>query len=191
MKKYLSIFITAIIALICLTTLAYAYSQMPMSSNMSNDSIFDLFRTANSNGLSFILLGLILLSIELHIPGHMVSGVGGVISFIAGSKIMFDSNDPMIQDIRIYVFSITFSLAVLLIIMLILAIKAKTHKVRGGQEGLVGETGESNSDISKDKPGKIFVHGELWNAMSENEIKKGDTVIVTKVEGLTLSIRKK
>jgi len=45
-------------------------------------------------------------------------------------------------------------------------------------------------DFEKGK-GKVFIKGEIWNAVSEDDIKKDDTVIVEQVKGLTLYVKKK
>jgi membrane-bound serine protease (ClpP class) len=52
----------------------------------------------------------------------------------------------------------------------------------------VGEAGEALEDLAPE--GKIFVHGEIWNARSSQSIRKGDPVRVTAAEGLMLSVEK-
>jgi membrane-bound serine protease (ClpP class) len=69
------------------------------------------------------------------------------------------------------------------------AIRAQLSKVKTGKEGLVGEEGIAQTDVRKE--GKIFVHGELWNAQSDEEIREGEKVIVMAVERLVLKVKKK
>ena len=68
-------------------------------------------------------------------------------------------------------------------------IKAHRGKVTTGIEGLVGETGT----VVEDSSGKIkiMVHGEFWNAESNDEIKKDDKVVVVEIKGMTLVVNKK
>ncbi|MGC8853062.1 MAG: NfeD family protein, partial [Hydrogenobacter sp.] len=68
-------------------------------------------------------------------------------------------------------------------------LKAQKRKKMLGTEELIGEEGEAMTDFINGK-GKVFVHGEIWNAVSDEEIKKGDTVEIKKVKGLTLKVKK-
>ncbi len=70
-----------------------------------------------------------------------------------------------------------------------LGFKAQKRKKMLGTEELIGEVGEAITDFAKGK-GKVFVHGEIWNAVSEEDIKKGDAVLIEEVKGLTLKVRK-
>lgn len=69
-----------------------------------------------------------------------------------------------------------------------LVFKALRRRPRTGSEGLIGEKGRALSAIFG--KGEVFVHGEIWKAVSEEEIQPGDAVEVTKVDGLTLKVRK-
>jgi membrane-bound serine protease (ClpP class) len=67
-----------------------------------------------------------------------------------------------------------------------IALKARRNKVVTGEQGLVGETGVAQSVLAPQ--GKVFVHGELWNATATTEIAAGESVIVRGVDGLTLRV---
>ncbi len=67
-----------------------------------------------------------------------------------------------------------------------LVFKSQISKSRSGSEGLVGETGIVKTDIIPE--GKVFVHGELWKAISKNPIRAGTKVKVVKVEGLVVEV---
>jgi membrane-bound serine protease (ClpP class) len=69
------------------------------------------------------------------------------------------------------------------------AIKAQFSKVKTGREGLIGEEGLAKTDIQES--GKVFVQGEIWNARSDEPIRAGEKVLIEKVEGLILKVRKK
>jgi membrane-bound serine protease (ClpP class) len=70
--------------------------------------------------------------------------------------------------------------------LMTLAIKARRNKVVTGREGLVGETGIAQTALSP--RGKIFVHGELWDAVSSSDLSAGQSVIVRRVDGLLLQV---
>jgi membrane-bound serine protease (ClpP class) len=69
-----------------------------------------------------------------------------------------------------------------------MALRSQRRKPTTGRKGIVGEIGVARTNITK--TGKVFVHGELWNATSQEVIKKGERVRVVKIEGLTLEIEK-
>lgn len=67
-----------------------------------------------------------------------------------------------------------------------LILKKKKRAVTG-PSGLIGEVGEVKEWSGKE--GKIFVHGELWRAESEEPFSPGDKAVVQNVQGLTLTVR--
>ncbi len=69
-----------------------------------------------------------------------------------------------------------------------LGVKAQLKKPLSGKEGMVGSEGEALTDIDENG-GKVFIYGEIWNAYSEEKIKKGEKVVVEKVEGLRLKVK--
>jgi membrane-bound serine protease (ClpP class) len=69
-----------------------------------------------------------------------------------------------------------------------LTIRAHRKKPATGYEGLVNMTGTAITDI--DPEGKVFVHGEYWNAQSMVSIEKGAAVRVVKVKDMVLEVEK-
>jgi membrane-bound serine protease (ClpP class) len=69
-------------------------------------------------------------------------------------------------------------------------IRAQRRKPVTGQEGLVGERGEAVADFAKGK-GQVKVHGEIWEAFSEQKIKKNDEIIVESIDNLKIIVKKK
>jgi len=67
-----------------------------------------------------------------------------------------------------------------------IALKARRNKVVTGEQGLVGETGVAQTALSPD--GKVFVHGELWNAIATSPLPAGQLVVVRRIDGLTLQV---
>jgi len=74
----------------------------------------------------------------------------------------------------------------------IAALVMRTHLRRSktGSGGLMGESGVAYTDLTPEG-GQVFVHGEYWQAVSEEPIKAGDHIEVVKVSGLTLRVRRK
>ena len=67
-----------------------------------------------------------------------------------------------------------------------IAVKARRNKVVTGVQGLVGETGVAQTALSPQ--GKVFVHGELWDAIASKPLAVGELVRVNYVDGLTLEV---
>ena len=80
---------------------------------------------------------------------------------------------------RTYNFFKNFSNNIIFIFLIALAIRAHIKKASTGREGLIGEIGMARTDI--DPEGKVFVHGEIWYAESEEKVPKGSKVKVVKV----------
>jgi membrane-bound serine protease (ClpP class) len=139
-------------------------------------------------GLSLILLGVIFFILELKIVSHGVLGIAGIVSIVIGSIMLIDlPGGP---------FSISWtSIAVVAILsgifffgVLSYAIRAQLSKVKTGREGLIGESGLAKTDISPE--GIVLIHGERWNATSDEPVAKGDTVTVLDVKGLKVKVKK-
>ncbi len=142
----------------------------------------------NFAGLTFIILAIILFILELKFTSYGLLTLGGIIAFVIGSMILFDSPLPGGQ---IPLTSIITVLAVLLLFIFVViraVIKVHTQKAVTGIEGMIGEKGEAAIDFTG--KGTIEIHGELWTAISQEPLKKGDRVEVVKMEGMVLYVRK-
>ena len=140
-------------------------------------------------GLLLILAGILLLVLELVTPTFGGLAIGGAIALALGSLILISPESPY-GDIPISLIAtmVAFTVAFFLFAGR-LGIKAQRRKKMLGTEELIGEQGEAYTDFVNGK-GKVFVHGEIWNAVSEDPIKKGDLVIVEEVKGMVLKVRK-
>jgi membrane-bound serine protease (ClpP class) len=67
-------------------------------------------------------------------------------------------------------------------------VKAQQRKTTTGREGLVDMMGIAKSEI--EKAGKVFVHGEYWDARSDRPIPKGSRVRVKSVDSMLLTVEK-
>jgi membrane-bound serine protease (ClpP class) len=77
-------------------------------------------------------------------------------------------------------------LGVITAFLMSIALKARRNKMVSGAQGLIGETGVAQTSLSP--RGKIFVHGELWDAVSSSEVSVGQSVVVLRVDGLVLAV---
>lgn len=142
----------------------------------------------NLFGLLLIVLAIVLFILELKITSYGLLTIGGIVAFVFGSMILFDSPLPGAQiPISTIVGSVLFILAFILIVVRAVLNVHKTQ-VTTGKEGLIGEKGEVIRTFTG--KGKIKVRGEIWDAFSDEEISDSDIVVVTAVEGMNLKVKK-
>ncbi|MBP6965542.1 MAG: nodulation protein NfeD [Armatimonadetes bacterium] len=143
----------------------------------------------NTAGIALIVFAAALFIADLLVAGHGILSVGGVIAFVIGALILFETPSPVF---RVSV-SLVITLAVLTFAFFVFAvgsaIKAQKAKIVTGGEALMDRVVEARTNI--DPKGKVFLEGSLWNAVSDGEpISEGELVRVVKVDGLNLHVRK-
>jgi len=138
----------------------------------------------NYAGLLLILLGVILFILETQVPSFGMLSVGGLISFVLGSMMLF-------EDIGIS-FRLMMPTILLVggffVVVAGLAFRAQRARPSSGKEGLLGEKGFARDTIEPE--GLVFVHGEHWRAQSDERIEPGERVEVVGMEGLVLKVRR-
>jgi membrane-bound serine protease (ClpP class) len=142
----------------------------------------------NYVGLVLMLLGVALLVGEAFFPSFGVLGVGGIISMALGSLLLFDSQNSDVGVDRSIVFTAVGTLGAFVLTVSYLVFRSQKSKPTLGVEGLIGEIGEVRGKLTP--KGKVFVHGEYWNAQAEGEIDVGEKVkVVGYDEGMCLRVR--
>jgi membrane-bound serine protease (ClpP class) len=151
---------------------------------------FFAFQTlpVNYAGVLLILLALILFIAEIKIVSHGMLTVGGMISMILGSLLLFDSSEPYARVSWGVIFTTIAIITILCGFVVRKVIIAHKKRPSSGREGLIGEKGVADTDIGT--AGKVFVRGEYWNAWSEETISKGEGVVVLDVERMRLKVTK-
>jgi membrane-bound serine protease (ClpP class) len=142
----------------------------------------------NYAGLGLILFGIILFIAEIKVVSHGVLAIGGTISLFLGSMMLFQSPaDYMKVSLSVIIPAVLVS-AGFFIFAISKAIKARLSKPTTGREGLVGEIGIAATAIAPE--GKVSVHGEFWNAVSDQPIEKGEKVQIIATMDLKLKVTK-
>jgi membrane-bound serine protease (ClpP class) len=140
----------------------------------------------NYAGVLLILFGVILFIAEIKVISHGLLTVGGIISLVMGSLLLFDSSEPALRvSLQVLVPTVTL-LSLFFVGVISLVIKAQLRKKLTGKEEMVGAEGTAVTEIGE--RGKVFIKGEYWNAMSDRAITQGKQIRVVKVEGLTLTV---
>jgi membrane-bound serine protease (ClpP class) len=100
--------------------------------------------------------------------------------------LLVDGPIPEMRVRLVTALAVSVPLGIITAFLMSIAVRARRNKVVTGQQGLVGEIGVAETALSPS--GKVFVHGELWDAVSTLSIPAGERVVVRQVDGLTLRV---
>jgi membrane-bound serine protease (ClpP class) len=141
-------------------------------------------------GMLLLLVGFGLLVAEAFTPSFGALGVGGAISILFGALMLFEEQPlptPALEVSLSVILPVTIFFAVLVVVLGRKVVEAHRHVPVTGQEGLLGEIGTARTEI--DRKGKIFVHGEYWDARAKERIAEGAKVKVVGIDGLVLDVK--
>ena len=136
--------------------------------------------------LGLILAAFGLFAAEAKFVSHGVLTIGGIVLLTLGGLLLVDSPIPEMRVHLLTALVVSVPLGLITAFLMTIAVKARRNKVVSGAQGLIGETGVAQTDLAPH--GKIFVHGELWDAVSSYKVLAGQFVIVRKVDGLVLQV---
>jgi membrane-bound serine protease (ClpP class) len=136
--------------------------------------------------LGLIIASFALFALEAKYATHGILGIGGIITMTIGALLLVDSPMP---EMRVHLFTalaVSIPFGIITIFLMNIALKARANKVVTGEQGLIGEIGVVQTALTPS--GKVFVHGELWNAVAAAEIPAGQSVVVRRIDGLELQV---
>jgi len=136
--------------------------------------------------LGLILGAFILFAAEAKFVSHGVLTAGGIVLLTLGGLLLVDAPIPEMRVHLSTALAVSVPLGIITAFLMSIALKARRNKVVTGEQGLVGETGVAQTALSPQ--GKVFVHGELWDAIAPSSIPIGQLVVVRRVDGLTLQV---
>jgi membrane-bound serine protease (ClpP class) len=137
-------------------------------------------------GAAMLLTGFALFALEAKYPTHGVLGIGGAVALVLGALTLIDSPLP---ELRIHwqtAVALVLPFSAITIFLVSLAVRARRVKVETGSEGMVGETGSAITPLAPE--GKVFVHGEYWDAVALRPVAAGARVRVTAIDRLKLTV---
>lgn len=133
----------------------------------------------NYVGLLLILLAVALFILEIKVQSYGILSAGGIIAMLIGSIMLINAPIPELRPSLKFIIPVAVGLSLIFIFLIVITIRAHMRRAFTGKEGLVGEIGVAQSDLKPE--GKVFVHGELWNAEATEEMPKGSKVKVLEV----------
>ena len=141
----------------------------------------------NYAGIALIFLAMIFFIAEIKVVSYGLLTVGGVISLVLGSLMLFKSADPAIRvSLDVIATVVVFSLVVVGFLMF-MVLRVHRSQVKTGTEGLVHRRAVVRTAL--DPQGKVFVWGEIWHAVAEQPVAPGETVEIVEVDGMMLKVR--
>ena len=144
--------------------------------------------SVNYAGIIFIVLAIILFLAEIKVTSYGLLSIGGTLCLLLGSLMLFDSTSPFLRPSPGVLIATIIITAGFFITIAGLAFRAYIRKPATGSEGMIGLVGIVVSRIAPN--GKVFVHGEYWNAYSEEVIEEGEEVEVIGIKDLSIKVKK-
>jgi membrane-bound serine protease (ClpP class) len=136
-------------------------------------------------GVALLVLALAFFIAEAKFASHGILGIGGTIAMVFGAVLLVDA-PPALRIHYSTAIAVTIPFAIITMFLVSLVIKARRNKVVTGQQGMIAEVGEVRTPLAP--RGKVFVHGEYWDAESATPIEAGTRVRVVSVDGLLLTV---
>ena len=135
----------------------------------------------NYGGLALVFVGLALFVAEVYVTSYGLLSLAGLISFIFGAILLFDTNESDIKVGHRIIIATSATLGIFFLYVAYSVSRTLNLSTMSGFEGMVGEQGEVV--LWEGTNGKIFINGEYWNAYSDDTLQAGDSVKVTETTG--------
>ncbi len=142
----------------------------------------------NYAGLALFALAGLLWVLEIKVPSFGLLTLAGAVAFSFGAVMLFRDADPALRASLEVIVAAGIMVGLVTIALGRLAVKAHLRRVATGQEGMLDERGLVSAAIGVGAPGKVRLHGEIWNAEADIAIAAGDRVRVLGVDGMTLRV---
>jgi membrane-bound serine protease (ClpP class) len=143
----------------------------------------------NYVGLMLIILAVILFILEVKVHSFGMLTIGGIAAMIIGSVMLINSPVPELRPSLRFIIPVALGISMILIFLVTIVVRAHTRRALTGRDGMVGEIGTARTDLAP--AGKVFVHGELWEAEAAEPVAAGEKVRVVEVlDTLKVRVRK-
>jgi membrane-bound serine protease (ClpP class) len=140
----------------------------------------------NYAGVLLIILGIVFFVLEATVTSYGLLAIGGVASMILGSLMLIKSDAEFFQISWAVIIPVVITTAAVSLFLVGMGVRALRRSPQTGLEGMIGAIGIAKTALHPD--GKIAIHGELWDAVSDAPIEPGTSAKVLRVEGLTLYV---
>jgi membrane-bound serine protease (ClpP class) len=143
----------------------------------------------NYVGLMLILLAIVLFVLEVKVHSYGMLSLGGITAMVIGSVMLINSPIPELRPSLRVIIPMALGISMILIFLVYLVVRAHARRAFTGKEGMVGELGIAQTDLNPS--GKVFVHGEIWEAEAAEPVARGEKVrVVAVLDTLKVRVRK-
>ncbi len=140
----------------------------------------------NWGGAALIVLALVLFVLEAKFATHGVLTAAGALAMVLGAVMLVESPTPEVRIHLSTALAVALPFALVTSFLVTLAVRARLAKVQTGAAGMIDEIGVAYTALAPE--GKVFVHGEYWNAVSSAPVEAGAQVRVKSMDRLTLKV---
>jgi membrane-bound serine protease (ClpP class) len=133
-----------------------------------------------------IFASFVLFALEAKFATHGVLAIGGITTLVIGALLLVDAPIPEMRVKLATALAVSVPLGVITVFLMTVALRARRNKITTGVEGLIGEVAIAQTPLAPS--GKVFVHGEIWDAVSTTNVPAGERVVVHNVDGLQLKV---
>ena len=136
--------------------------------------------------LAMIFVAFLLFAAEAKFASHGVLTTGGIVLLTLGGLLLVDAPIPEMRVRLVTALAVSVPLGLVTAFLMSIAVRARRNKIVTGKQGLIGEIGIAQTELAP--AGKVFVHGELWDAISTIPVSAGEQIFIRQVDGLTLRV---
>jgi membrane-bound serine protease (ClpP class) len=136
--------------------------------------------------VALIFASFVLFALDAKFATHGVLAVGGIATLVIGALLLVDAPIPEMRVKLLTALAVSIPLGVITVFLMTIALRARANKVVTGAEGLIGAVAVAQTALAPS--GKVFVHGEMWDAVASANVPAGERVVVQKVDGLELKV---
>lgn len=133
-----------------------------------------------------IFASFVLFALEAKFATHGVLAIGGITILVIGALLLVDSPIPEMRVKLATALAVSVPLGAITVFLMTVALRARRNKITTGIEGLIGEVAIAQTPLAPS--GKVFVHGEIWDAVATTNVPAGEKVVVHGVDGLQLKV---
>jgi len=136
--------------------------------------------------IAMIFGAFLLFAAEAKFASHGVLTTGGIVLLTMGGLFLIDAPIPEMRVRLTTALAVSIPLGIITAFLMSIAVRARRNKIVTGEQGLIGEIGIARTPLAP--AGKVFVHGELWDAVSAVPVPAGERIVIRQVDGLTLRV---
>jgi len=140
----------------------------------------------NYAGVLLIILGIVLFILEIKVMSYGLLSLGGLASLIFGALLLVKTDAPFLRVSLSFIVPTAVLVGTVLMTLTWIAVKTKRRRAVTGAEAMVGTIALAQTDVAP--KGRVFVHGEIWEAVSDEPIREGEEAKIKGVSGLTLKV---